>query len=42
MLVDEARGIVDFVVDYNEQVLFGVVLGDFRVGVFLVGHGGCV
>lgn len=45
MLVYELGGIVDDVVNDNEDVLLGVVLGNVLVGVFL-GHcervfGGC-
>lgn len=39
MLIDEARGIVHLVVDNHVEVLLGGVLGDVRVGEFLVGHG---
>ena len=41
MLIDETRAIVDFVVDDEEEIFLGGVLGDVRVGVFLVGHCGC-
>jgi hypothetical protein len=42
VLVYEARCVVDFVMDYNVQVLLGVVLRDVGVGEFLVGHCGRV
>lgn len=35
MLVDEACAVVDLVVDNDEEVLLGGVLGDVRVGEFL-------
>ena len=39
MLINEARRVVDLVVDHNEEILLGVVLRDVGVGEFLVGHG---
>lgn len=42
MLIDERAGVVHLVVDYNVEVLLGVVLGNIRVGEFLcVAHSGC-
>ena len=39
MLVDELGTIVDLIVDDEEQVILGVVLGDVLVSVFLLlGH----
>jgi hypothetical protein len=38
VLVYETRGIVHLVMDDHEEVLLGVVLGNIRVGIFLVGH----
>lgn len=39
VLVNEARGIVDLVVDDHVKIILGVVLGDVRVGEFLgAGH----
>ena len=35
VFIDEARGIVDFVGDYNVQILLRAVTGDFLVGVLL-------
>lgn len=39
MLVDELAAVVDLVVDHDEDVLLGVVLGNILVGV-LLGHDG--
>ena len=38
MLINEARAIVDLLVDNEVEVLFGVVLGDFLEGEFFGGH----
>lgn len=38
VLIDEARRVVDLVMDNNVQVLLGVVLRDVGVGEFLGGH----
>lgn len=38
MLIDKARGVVDFVVDHEVQVLLARVLADVRVGELLVRH----
>lgn len=43
VLIDEARDIVDLVVDNEVEVLLGVVRLDLRAGELLVGrHGDCV
>ena len=42
VLVNEAGGVVDLVVDDDVEVLLGVVLRDVGVGEFLVGHCGVV
>ena len=42
MLIDELRGIVDLVVDDDEEVLLSVVLGNVLVCVLLGGHCSCV
>ena len=39
MLVNEFSTIIDLIVDDEEQVILGVVLGDVLVGIFLLlGH----
>lgn len=38
MLIDEAAGVVDLVVDDHVQVLLGVVARDLLEGEFLVGR----
>jgi len=41
MLVYEAGGIVDVVMDNNKQILLSCVLGDLGVRVYLVGRHDC-
>lgn len=38
MLIDEFGGIVNFIVDNDEEILLRVVLGNVLVGVLLGGH----
>jgi hypothetical protein len=38
MLVNELGAVVDLVVNNNQDILLGVVLGNILVGVFLGGH----